>query len=125
MDTITEHGLKGHLGMGAALQELRCLMLVIIGKSSKEAAQVLGIAPDTVNKRLLSLSTKWGVKRRTELVALAFRKGVVESVACLVLALLFGLQPAQQQPTLSRRPESQRRVELRVTARRHDCAWVA
>lgn len=125
MNTIVEYGLKGHLGMGAALQELRCLMLVVIGKSSKEAAQVLGIAPGTVDKRLLCLSTKLGVKRRAELVAVAFRKGIISSAACAVLALLFGLQPAQQPSTIARRPDAHRRVEMSVTARRDAAMWVA
>lgn len=125
MDTIYSNGLKGVLGQGAALRELQCLLEIAAGASGKEAARKLGISEDGVKKRLLALTTKLGVKRRAELVAVAFRKGIIAPAACAALALLFGLQPAHQQSLTVRRPEAPRRVELRVAARRHSTEWVA
>lgn len=76
--TITAHGFTGFLGRGAAPRELECLMAVAAGLTSKEAARDLGVAPDTVDKRLLALTTKLGVNRRTALVAQAMLLGLIE-----------------------------------------------
>jgi len=74
---ITAHNLVGNLGMGLAQRELQCLMSVAAGMTSKQVARELGMAPATVDKRLLSATTKLGVTRRAALVAEAFRRGLI------------------------------------------------
>ena len=76
--TITAHGITATLGMGLAPRELQCLISVAAGLTSKEAARELGVAPDTINKRILSATTKLGVTRRTALVAKAFALGLIQ-----------------------------------------------
>ncbi|WP_411390722.1 LuxR C-terminal-related transcriptional regulator [Pseudomonas sp. MPB23] len=76
--TINFAGFTGFLGRGAAPRELQCLMAVASGQTSKEAARDLGVSPDTVDKRLLSLTTKLGVTRRAALVAKAFSLGLIK-----------------------------------------------
>lgn len=92
---ITAHGITGNLGMGLAPRELQCLLSVAAGLTSKEAARELGVAPDTVDKRLLSATTKMGVTRRAALVAEAFKRGVI-AFACNMLP---GEDPHQKQET--------------------------
>lgn len=75
--TITAHGITGMLGKGLAPRELQCLIAVAAGLTSKEAARELGVAADTVDKRLLSATTKLGVTRRAALVAEAFKRGLI------------------------------------------------
>ncbi|MGA3682496.1 response regulator transcription factor [Pseudomonas graminis] len=75
--TITFAGFTGLLGKGVAPRELQCLLAVAAGQSTKETARDLGIAPDTVNKRILALTTKLGVTRRAALVAKAFAMGLI------------------------------------------------
>lgn len=75
--SITAHGLVGHLGRGAAPRELECLLAIAGGLTSKEAARELGIAAGTIDKRLMCLSSKLGVIRRAQLVAEAFRRGLI------------------------------------------------
>lgn len=75
--TITAHGFIGILGRGAAPRELECLLAVAAGCSTKEIAKDLGLAPDSVSKRLLALTTKLGVVKRTQLVARAFAMGLI------------------------------------------------
>lgn len=75
--TISAHGLTGFLGRGAAPRELECLLAVAAGCSTKQIAQDLGLAPDSVSKRLLALTTKLGVVKRTQLVARAFALGLI------------------------------------------------
>lgn len=79
--TITAHGITGKLGQGLAPRELQCLLAVAAGMTSKEAARELGVAPDTVDKRILAATTKLGVTRRAALVAEAFRRGLI-AFAC-------------------------------------------
>lgn len=74
---ITAHGITGNPGKRLSPRELQCLMAVAAGMTSKEVAQELGIAPDTVDKRLLAATTKLGVTRRAALVAEAFRLGLI------------------------------------------------
>lgn len=76
--TINFAGFTGFLGRGAAPRELQCLMAVASGQTSKEVARGLGVSPDTVDKRLLSLTTKLGVTRRAALVAKAFSLGLIK-----------------------------------------------
>jgi DNA-binding CsgD family transcriptional regulator len=79
--TINFAGFTGFLGRGAAPRELQCLMAVAAGHTSKEAARELGVSPDTIDKRLLALTTKLGVTRRAALVAKAFALGLIQA-AC-------------------------------------------
>lgn len=81
--TINFAGFTGFLGRGAAPRELQCLMAVASGQTSKEAARELGVSPDTVDKRLLALTTKLGVTRRAALVAKAFALGLIQA-ACVI-----------------------------------------
>jgi DNA-binding CsgD family transcriptional regulator len=77
ISTITAHGLTGFLGRGAARRELECLMAVAAGQTTKQIAKDLGLAPDSVSKRLLALTTKLGVVKRAQLVARAFALGLI------------------------------------------------
>lgn len=81
--TINFAGFTGFLGRGAAPRELQCLMAVAAGQTSKEAARELGVSPDTIDKRLLALTTKLGVTRRAALVAKAFALGLIQA-ACVI-----------------------------------------
>jgi DNA-binding CsgD family transcriptional regulator len=81
--TIDFAGFTGFLGRGAAPRELQCLMAVAAGQTSKEAARELGVSPDTIDKRLLALTTKLGVTRRAALVAKAFALGLIQT-ACVI-----------------------------------------
>ncbi|GLK88291.1 helix-turn-helix domain-containing protein [Pseudomonas turukhanskensis] len=88
METISTGNWTGHLGMGLALRELQCLLAVACGKTSKEVAKDLGVAPGTVDKRLLSVTTKLGVTRRTAMVAEAMRRGLIAPAMAMFLAVI-------------------------------------
>ena len=75
--TITLAGFTGHLGQGVSPREMECLLSVAAGLTTKEVARDLGVAPGTVSKRLLALTTKLGVTRRAALVAKAFAMGLI------------------------------------------------
>lgn len=81
MNAVTFGNWTGRLGMGLAERELQCVLGIAGGGTSKEIARGLGISPGTVDKRVLSASTKLSVTRRAQLVAAAFAQGII-SLAC-------------------------------------------
>ncbi|MBO0369258.1 helix-turn-helix transcriptional regulator [Pseudomonas putida] len=125
VSTIDFAGFTGFLGRGAAPRELQCLMAVAAGRTSKEAARELGVAPDTINKRLLALTTKLGVSRRAQLVAVAMQKGLISPVAtALALVLTLHSMIGDDAALRVRRGGNggERRIESRVAVRRAECA---
>lgn len=123
--TISAHGFVGHLGRGAAPRELECLMAVAAGLSSKEAARMMGVAAGTVEKRLLCLSTKLHVTKRAALVAAAFRNGILAHAVFVLAALTCLHSIASDDPAMRTRRGGERRVEVRVTARRVESGYAA
>lgn len=117
--TIEFAGFTGFLGRGAAPRELECLLAVAAGATGKEVARALGISEDGVKKRLLSLSTKLNVTRRAQLVAEAFRRQIIApSVMALIALLTTHAVLGDNEMLRVRRGSGERRVELRMTARR-------
>ncbi|MCL8308146.1 LuxR C-terminal-related transcriptional regulator [Pseudomonas putida] len=126
--SITIGNWQGLLGHGAAPRELECLLAIAGGASGKEAARTLGISEDGVKKRLIALGTKWGVTRRAALVAEAFKRGVISPAAtALALILVIHGMLADDLALRVRRGGNggERRVELRVAARRVEQFQVA
>lgn len=58
-------------------RQLDCVVLAARGKSDWVAAQILGLAPDTVHKYIESAKARYGVSSRTELVVRALYDGQV------------------------------------------------
>lgn len=122
--TITANGLIGYLNRGAAPRELECLLEVASGKTSKEAARVLGISPGSIEKRLLSLSTKLGVTKRAALVTESFKRGLIAPLMIL-LASFGGYHAAVSLDSdHQRRGPSRRVVELRLLKARDDATQI-
>ncbi|WP_054909027.1 response regulator transcription factor [Pseudomonas sp. NBRC 111135] len=123
--TINAHGLVGHLGRGAAPRELECLMAVAAGLSGKEIARQLGLAPGSIEKRLLALTTKLGVSRRAAMVSEAFRRGILAHAVFVLAALTCLHSITSDDPTMRTRRGGERRVEVRVAARRMESGYAA
>jgi LuxR family maltose regulon positive regulatory protein len=58
-------------------RELEILQLIERGLSDREIAETLNIAVNTVKKHASTIYGKWGVKRRTQAVALARDLGLL------------------------------------------------
>lgn len=126
--SITIGNWQGLLGHGAAPRELECLLAIAGGASGKEVARALGISEDGVKKRMMALGTKWGMTKRTALVAEAFRRGIISpAVMALVALLTTHAVLGDEQAMRIRRGGNggERRVELRVAARRVEQFGVA
>lgn len=60
-------------------REQQILNMIVAGKTNKEIAQLLVISPKTVDKHRTSLMDKLGVHSVAELLAYAFREGLIDS----------------------------------------------
>lgn len=118
-DTITSGSWQGFLGRGLAERELQCVLGVAQGQSSKELGRDLGIAADSVKKRIASAMFKLQVNRRAALVGEAMRRGLISPAAtALALVLVIHGLMADDVALRVRRGSGEKRVELRVAARR-------
>lgn len=125
METISAHGFVGRLGHGAAQRELECLMAVAAGLSSKEAARIMGVAAGTIEKRLLALSTKLGVTKRAAMVAEAFKRGILTHAVYALVVLASAHSILSDDPTMRTRRGGERKIEVRVAARRMESGYAA
>lgn len=84
---VTRHLLDGFAGMTEpkgreaeplSAREHDVLQLLAYGKSNKEIARQLGIGPQTVKTHISHIFSKMGAADRTDAVALALRKGLVQ-----------------------------------------------
>lgn len=123
--TINAHGFTGFLGKGLSLRELQCVLGIAAGRSSKELARDLGMQPATVDKRVLAATTKLKVTKRAALVAAAFRQGVITHAAYVLVVLAFANAVLSDDPTMRTRRGGERRVEIRIAARRMESDYAA
>ncbi|MHB0783035.1 LuxR C-terminal-related transcriptional regulator [Pseudomonas alloputida] len=125
IQTITTTGWTGRLDMGLAPRELEATLLAAADLTVKQVAQVMGIAPKTVEKRLESARLKLGSKTIRGLVLEAFKRQII-SPAATALALLMaihGMIGDDQAMRIRRGGNSgERKVEVRVATRRAECA---
>jgi len=123
--SITANGWTGFLGRELSLREVQCVLGIASGQTSKELARELGVQPDSIKKRVLSASTKLGVTRRAQLVAVSMQKGLISPVAT-TLALLLTLYTVTGDDVALRIRRGgnggERKIETRVATRRAECA---
>lgn len=123
MSALTFENWTANPGLGLAERELQCVMAVASGLTSKQAARELGVAKDTVDKRLLAASTKLGVIKRAQLVAEAMRRGMITPMVITMCAVLVGhsIESTNDEFTRVRRSGERKLVESRAH-RRAECA---
>lgn len=123
--SITTNGWTGFLGRELSLREVQCVLGIACGQTSKELARELGVQPDSIKKRVLSATTKLGVTRRAQLVAVAMQKGLISPIAtALALVLTLHSMIGDDVALRVRRGGNggDRKVEVRVATRRAECA---
>ena len=123
--SITVGTWTGYLNQGLALRELQCVLGIAAGQTSKELARDLGVHHETVKKRVLAASTKLGVVRRAQLVAEAFRRGLISPLLIFICAILVGQTAFSDNPIARTRRSGERRTETRVAVRYIEAAQTA
>ncbi|MBA6129839.1 LuxR C-terminal-related transcriptional regulator [Pseudomonas juntendi] len=119
--SITCQGWTGRLDMGLAPRELEATLLAAADLTVKQVAQVMGIAPKTVEKRLEAARLKLGSKTIRGLVLEAFKRQIISpaATALALMMVIHGMIGDDQVMRIRRGGNGgERRVELRVAARR-------
>lgn len=119
--SITCQGWTGRLDMGLAPRELEATLLAAADLTVKQVAQVMGIAPKTVEKRLEAARLKLGSKTIRGLVLEAFKRQIISpaATALALMMVIHGMIGDDQVMRIRRGGNGgERRVELRTVARR-------
>ena len=105
MTTLTSEHWQGVTGLLSA-RELQFTLGVAEGKTDKELAREVGLAPDSVRKRIMSAMFKLGAHRRAQLVAEAMRRAIIAPLAIFlaVCCVVVNSTPDTQQERAPRNP---------------------
>ncbi|AGN83359.1 helix-turn-helix transcriptional regulator [Pseudomonas putida] len=123
--TITTSGWTGRLDMGLAPRELEATLLAAADLTVKQVAQVMGIAPKTVEKRLEAARLKLGSKTIRGLVLEAFKRQIISpaATALALMMVIHGMIGDDQVMRIRRGGNGgERKIETRIATRRAECA---
>ncbi|EPJ5561949.1 helix-turn-helix transcriptional regulator [Pseudomonas aeruginosa] len=124
--TISTDTWQGRLGMGLAPRELEATLHAASDLTAKEIAKLMGIAPGTVSKRLDDARFKLGAKTIRGLVLEAYKRQIISPLCVGILAILAAAQPLlDEDPAMRTRRGGERRVEVRIAARRMESRYAA
>ncbi|HFH3998821.1 TPA: helix-turn-helix transcriptional regulator [Pseudomonas aeruginosa] len=124
--TISTDTWQGRLGMGLAPRELEATLHAASVLTAKEIAKLMGIAPGTVSKRLDDARFKLGAKTIRGLVLEAYKRQIISPLCVGILAILAAAQPfLDEDPAMRTRRGGERRVEVRIAARRMESRYAA
>ncbi|HBO2705625.1 TPA: LuxR C-terminal-related transcriptional regulator [Pseudomonas aeruginosa] len=124
--TISTETWQGRLGMGLAPRELEATLHAASDLTAKEIAKLMGIAPGTVSKRLDDARFKLGAKTIRGLVLEAYKRQIISPLCVGILAILAAAQPfLDEDPAMRARRGGERRVEVRIAARRMESRYAA
>lgn len=119
---ITANGWKGNLNQGLAPRELEATLHAAADKTVKQIAQIMGVAPKTIEKRLEAARFKLGARSIRGLVIEAMKRQIIAPLA-IVLSTLAGYHAAVDiGDDHLRRGPSRRVVELRLIKARDEAS---
>lgn len=122
--TLTAGNWQGNLKMGLAPRELEATLWAAADLTVKEIGRVMGISPNTAEKRLESARFKLGTKTMRGLVMEAFKRQIISPLILLLCVVITAQQANTEQFGRIRRP-GERRAEVRLTVRRAETYQVA
>lgn len=122
--TLTAGNWQGNLKMGLAPRELEATLWAAADLTVKEIGRVMGISPNTAEKRLESARFKLGTKTMRGLVMEAFKRQIISPLVILLCMVITAQQASTEQFGRIRRP-GERRIETRVAVRRIEVALTA
>ena len=123
-NTLTAGNWQGNLKMGLAPRELEATLWAAADLTVKEIGRVMGISPNTAEKRLESARFKLGTKTMRGLVMEAFKRQIISPLILLLCMVLTAQQANTEQFGRIRRP-GERRIETRMAVRRIEASHAA
>lgn len=125
-NTLIAGNWQGTLKMGLAPRELEATLWAAADLTVKEIGRVMGISPNTAEKRLEAARFKLGVKTMRGLVMEAFKRGMISPAAtALALVLAIHGMAGDEQMVKTRRGTAERKIENRMAVRRIEIALTA
>ncbi|QEY73244.1 response regulator transcription factor [Pseudomonas denitrificans (nom. rej.)] len=126
MESVIQIGTwKGSTGSLLAERELTCLLSLASGMTDKEIARRDGLSPRSIKGRIESVMHKLGIYKRTPLVAEAIRRGIITYATYALVALTCTHAALSDDPTMRTRRGGERKVEVRIAARRMESGYAA
>lgn len=119
--SITAGNWQGNLKMGLAPRELEATLWAAADLTVKEIGRVMGISPNTAEKRLEAARFKLGVKTMRGLVVECMKRQIITPMVIMLCMVLTAQQANTEQFGRIRRP-CERRTEIRVAVRRIEAA---
>lgn len=119
--SITAGNWQGNLKMGLAPRELEATLWAAADLTVKEIGRVMGISPNTAEKRLEAARFKLGVKTMRGLVVECMKRQIITPMVIMLCMVLTAQQANTEQFGRIRRP-GERRTETRVAVRRIEAA---
>ncbi len=120
-NTLTAGNWQGNLRMGLAPRELEATLWAAADLTVKEIGRVMGISPNTAEKRLEAARFKLGVKTMRGLVVECMKRQIITPMVIMLCMVLTAQQASTEQFGRIRRP-GERRTETRVAVRRIEAA---
>ncbi|MCE0939698.1 LuxR C-terminal-related transcriptional regulator [Pseudomonas kurunegalensis] len=124
---INFRSMEGSIGILAA-QELKAALAICCGLGNKEIARELSCSPSTVKKSVERIFYKLGISSRSAVPTELFCRGIARKLSILMCAVFLGHATMGEDQMLRVRRSgggSERKVELRVAARRVEQQLVA
>lgn len=117
-NVISFRGMEGNVGILAA-QELKAALGICCGLGNKEIARELDCSPATIKKSIERIFYKLGISSRSAVPTELFYRGIARKLSMIMCVALVGQSAMHDEHLLRvRRGGSEKRVELRVAARR-------
>lgn len=126
-DVISFRGMEGNIGILAA-QELKAALGICCGLGNKEIARELDCSPATIKKSVERIFYKLGISSRSAVPTELFYRGIARKLSMFMCIALVGHAALDEEHLLRVRRGGnggERRVELRVAARRVEQFQVA
>lgn len=124
-NVVSFGGMEGSVGILAA-QELKAALGICSGMSNKEISRELSCSPATVKKSVERIFYKLGISSRSAVPTELFCRGIARRLSVLMCAVFVGHATfVDDQALRVRRSGGEKRVELRIAARRVEQFQVA
>lgn len=119
--------MEGNVGILAA-QELKAALGICCGLGNKEIARELDCSPATIKKSIERIFYKLGIRSRSAVPTELFYRGIARKLSMIMCVALVGQSAIDDEHLMRVRRGGnggERRVELRVAARRVETYQVA
>lgn len=119
MQQIIRNNWKGTVGL-LSPRELEFTLHVAAGLTDKQIARQVGLAPDSVRKRIYNAMFKLGASRRPQLIAEAMRRAIITPLALVMAVMCISASMTDGNQDTERAHRTAKHTRVRPGGRRED-----